>query len=320
MMRVNLALLVSLFASLTAGTAKTTADVVLYANDTQGPTVYRIDANGDTTPYVTLPGPNQSARAFTFNPSGELFVLSNLGIYKYSPGGQYLGKFSDGGGIGSPAGLIADPSGNLYDNGPQVFKILPTGQSAGQFASGINGMAFDPQGNLYTFATNIPPGQGSAIDKYSGTGQYLGRFATLTDGGSFQDITFDRSGNLYVSYYGSSDKGGQPYVGGLVWEYSPTGQSLGEFARTGHDFNAEGMTFDPAGNLLVAAINGTSGHIEKFTATGQDLGQFAMFRGGGQDYIHVGPSLAVPEPSSLTVATVVGFVGLAGLWLRPSRP
>ena len=143
-------------------------------------------------------------------------------------------------------------------------------------------MAFDPQGNLYTFATNIPPGHGSGIDEYSPSGQYLGRFVTLTDGNDFQEITFDRSGNLYVSYYGSSDKGGQHYLGGLVWAYSKAGQSLGEFARTGYDFNAEGMTFDPSGDLYVAAINRITGHIERFSPTGQDLGQFASFPGGGQ--------------------------------------
>jgi hypothetical protein len=184
--------------------------------------------------------------------SGNILVAdySGSGVYEYSSSGQSLGLFSS---LGlSRADFIAfDSHSHLYVTDSidgVVRKISPTGVNEGNFLTnvrGIEGIAFDPQGNLYAaFATQT----GSSTDmirKYSASGQDLG---LITSTGLDQPfgITFGPNGNLYVANSGND----------TIHEFSPTGADLGVFASTGlsepRDLVFDSSVPEPSSLLLVA--------------------------------------------------------------------
>jgi DNA-binding beta-propeller fold protein YncE len=106
-----------------------------------------------------------------------------------------------------------------------------------------------------------------AVKEFSPSGQLLMTLSTAPGlgGQDVYSVALDSYGNVYVSNAGF----------GRVYEYSTTGQYIGVFA-TGPNGYAGDMAFDALGNLYVAGGNA----IEKISATGQDLGQFALLTTG----------------------------------------
>jgi hypothetical protein len=97
---------------------------------------------------------------------------------------------------------------------------------------------------------------GGVVYRYSGSGAPLGVFAS--PGGLTDFIRFDATGNLYA---GSTS----------ISRMSPGGVST--FVASAASGQFEGIAFDATGNLYVG--NDAAFIIEKFSASGADLGPFA---------------------------------------------
>src|SRR5262249_8907235 len=144
-----------------------------------------------------------------------------------------------------------------------IYKITP-GRVQSRFGSVPGqsfGLAFDSAGNLYT-TVNFLAGGPPQIWKFAPDGTST-VFATASRSDiGLADLAFDRFGNLLVS--------GGPFIQGqdLILKYAPDGTES-TFA-TGL-YAVRGVSFDKAGNLLVAEIftDGTAlGNILKFTPGG----------------------------------------------------
>lgn len=168
----------------------------------------------------------------------DTFSGTDLGLFASSPG--------------YPIGLAFDKTGNLFvaniNPGP-IAKLTPSGvwsYFAGANMSWAAGLGMDNAGNLY--ATDI---LANNIQRFSpdGTGSLF-----VSTPGIPQELTFDASGNVYVSL-----------VGNMIEKYSPTGVDLGVFASTGLQY-PWGLAFDKDGNLFVSNYGGNS--IMKFTPQG----------------------------------------------------
>jgi DNA-binding beta-propeller fold protein YncE len=156
-----------------------------------------------------------------------------------------------------------------YGIGPGAIRDFgPTGTDLGIFATSTlglfnpQGVAFDSSGNLY--AANR---YSNSIEKISPTGIDLGLFVANAGLNSPFGIAFDNGGNLYAA---NGD-------GNSVKKFGPTGTDLGIFATAGVD-KPRGIAFDASGNLYVSNVTSdfVNGYVEKFSATGADLGRFAL--------------------------------------------
>jgi DNA-binding beta-propeller fold protein YncE len=126
------------------------------------------------------------------------------------------------------------------DRSSSVFATDPTVVVNGSgIAPGINGIAFDQNGDLFVTEENL-----QRIREYAPDGSS----AIVASG--FQspyDVKLDAAGNLYVSDIGA----------GTIDKFSPTGEGLfssfqgGVFASI-HD--GVGIAFDQSGNLFTAGI------------------------------------------------------------------
>jgi DNA-binding beta-propeller fold protein YncE len=182
-------------------------------------------------------------------------------IVRFSPAGQ-PSQFASG--LNGPAGLAFDASGSLFEAdiyGNGIRKFSASGQSLGFFAGpgapfvNPNAVAFDSAGVLYvanggnTFGNN-------QILRFSPTGQQLPG-VPLPNVTALYGLAFDPAGNLYASDRFSNS----------VHKFSPTGQSLGEFATGLQD--PIGLAFAANGNLFVA--NSTGNTVGVYAPSGQLL-------------------------------------------------
>jgi sugar lactone lactonase YvrE len=140
----------------------------IYVADTPNHRIQKFDANG--TPLTTFgslgSGNNQFnfPTGLTFDLNGNLLVADsfNQRIATYTTSGTYLSSFSTGPTANDrPKYIAVDPSGNIavtFDNnmlaefdsaGNRLFNFGTTGSAPGQF-SGLQALAFDNSGNLYT--------------------------------------------------------------------------------------------------------------------------------------------------------------------------
>jgi hypothetical protein len=152
------------------------------------------------------------------------------------------------------------------------------------------------------------------VHRFSASGSDLGVFATYSacpSGCGTDFIKFDTAGNLYVGDF-------QPV--GHVRLISPSGVDLGDFvvSTITERGGVGGIGFDRSGNFYVSNYNNTGECIiEKFSPTGDDLGQFAAgvcsgFAFDGQGNLYSASSLSgAVEKFSPTGESLGGF-GLGG--------
>jgi len=289
---------------------------LLYVGNSNGNNITRFDASGTPTLFATtgVKGPQDVA----FDRSGNLYesnyTLNTVG--RFAPDGTYLGVFASVG-LSGPSGLAFDSHGNLFISsagGRTIREVSPSGVDLGVFASGLNaptGLAFDKSDNLYVGIYD--PNHLGVVREFSHSGTDLGVFASAGLQTPFS-LAFDKSGNLYVGDLNAN----------AVHRFSPTGGDLGVLTSgTSGDVGGGGIALDSAGNIYVTNYRGFAGGtdtIRKFSRAGVDLGNFATTGLNNPTGMVFAPAAsAVPEPSSLTLATSVLLVSLGYRLVRPLR-
>ena len=226
----------------------------------------------------------------------------NLGVvFKLAPDGTetVLHSFTGGQAGGSPvAGLIQDPTGNLYgttggngDAASVVFELAPDGTYTvlHDFTNGSDGgfpngsLLLDKKGNLYgTGVYGGAYGNGVVFELApNGAETVLYSFSGGNDGGSpYCNVIRDKAGNLY----GTASAGGADGAG-VVFELAPNGAYtvLHSFTNAydgGTPF--AGLIMDKAGDLYgTAALGGAYGYGAVFKiAPGGAFTTLYYFTGG----------------------------------------
>ena len=203
-------------------------------------------------------------------------------VFKVDASGKeiVLYRFNGTGGNGFPlAGVVQDPSGNLYgmnESGGSggagtVFKLDPTGKetilysftgaSDGGFPQ--SGLVLDAKGNLYGTTFQGGSSQAGTVFKVDPTGQetVLYNFTGSADGGSPESgLVRDSRGNLYGTTYAGGTDGA-----GTVFKVNANGQETVLYSFTG---GADGgfpleasLVRDSAGNLYGTTPQGGSSYF-----------------------------------------------------------
>jgi len=213
------------------------------------------------------------AGAAPLSPGDILVVVedNNGFVRQYSAAGVDLGIFAST--LAAPAWITTDPAGNVYVSeygGNAIRKFSPAGNLVLTVPTSFTpgGVAIAADGTIYV--AHYDAGQ---VHRFSSSGADLGVFVTYSNcspnGCGTDFIKFDAAGNLYIGDF-------QPI--GHVRRISPTGVDLGDFvvSTITERGGVEGVGFDRGGNLYVSNYNNTGTCIlEKFSPTGNDLGQFA---------------------------------------------
>lgn len=244
----------------------------LYAANSVGGTIVKVDSSGNVTPFATCLLPNTDATAIAFDANGNLFV----GCLSFSPTDIEIQKIDSAGNVsvfvpsgvlqGIPSGLAFDLSGNLYVEtvgNPEIVKVDMSGNVT-PFASlapaiGNGGLAFDSGGNLYAGAY-LPSLSSNTIEivKIDSAGNPNVFSSDPNLGGSDMGLAFDSSGNLYLSTH---DTNGSGYIAKI----NSTG-AASVFSTIGPVL-LSGLAFDGSGNLYV----GTRGPIYKIDSAGNSI-------------------------------------------------
>jgi uncharacterized repeat protein (TIGR03803 family) len=249
--------------------------------------VYKLDTAGQETVLHKFTGGADGGETFAGvvrDQSGNLYGTTTSGgtagagvVYKVGTAGQYtvLHNFTGGADGGFPkAGVILDPSGNLYGDTNSggtggvgvVYKLDTAGQekvlhsfTGADGAGPFGGVILDPAGNIYGTTQSGGSGVEGVVYKLNAAGQetVLYNFTGGADGGSpLAGVTLGPAGKLY----GTTEFGGT--VGqGVVYELDSTGQETVLHSFTGGADGGEpfaGVTLGPAGNLYGTTSAGGS--------------------------------------------------------------
>jgi len=249
--------------------------------------VYKLDTAGQETVLHKFTGGADGGETFAGvvrDQAGNLYGTTTSGgtggagvVYKVDTANQYtvLHSFTGGADGGFPkAGVILDPSGNLYgdtnsggtDGAGVVYKLDNTGQervlysfTGADGAGPYGGVILDPGGNIYGTTLSGGSGVEGVVYKLNTAGQetVLHNFTGGTDGGSpLAGVTLGPAGNLYgTTEFGGTD--GQ----GVVYELDTTGHETVLHSFTGGADGGEpfaGVTLGPAGALYGTTSAGGS--------------------------------------------------------------
>jgi|GEM_PF-5214558 len=164
--------------------------------------------------------------------SGNLYVLGQNEVLKYSRDGKFLARWGKTGvGDGEFLGarrIIADPKGRILVLDPQCWRVQEFDQNGkflrkwgihgpgpGEFGYPI-GFTFDPQGNLYM----VDPGKGNKVMVFDGDRRFLREWTAFDEpnrGWNVQGVAMDRKGTLYLA---NDDK---------IQRFDTQGRSLGDW-------------------------------------------------------------------------------------------
>jgi sugar lactone lactonase YvrE len=306
------------------------AGQTLYAVTTGGDTysfkINEVSAGGQVTNLAagTIP-PTGSVSTIAVAPSGnvyvtETFALADGGVLTYSPTGQYLGLLTSAPASNSDfaysqdGGVAVDAYGNIWTS------------YLAEARQGVPGGLFDvfekfsPTGNLIQSFEYHYDGV-NLLSNYFPNSMVIGSNGNLYVGTDGQVLEFSPSGNRLVSFGAGSNNpavsnvftsiavapSGDVYaVDGLthvVEQFSPTGQSLGDFAPLSGF--ATSVAINSSGIIYIS--NGD--YIYGFTPSGQPTG-FEAFSPSGTTGMTFGPG-SVPEPTSITLFAVgLAFMAL----------
>ncbi|HYG34251.1 MAG TPA: PEP-CTERM sorting domain-containing protein [Clostridia bacterium] len=260
------------------------SQIVYVGSSSSSVSVQKIDLDGNKSLFGSGLGPTLT---LTLDQQENLYVGDGGIIYKYTPQGQRTTFTSSG--TSGVRGLAFGPDGNLYagnNGGGYIGYYNPSGSFLGVYAgaSGVTSLAFSPGGDLFYVSGNsvYRTGQGTA---------FAGGFS------SPQDLTFDLSGNLYVTSSGNNS----------IYKVTPDGQtSIFANITTVPDLGAPSGIQYLDGLLYVA--NSGKGNVLEIDVTDLSYRKLA-------DGITGANGLAVPEPSSLALL----LIGAGALLVRGRR-
>ncbi|MBX3424986.1 MAG: NHL repeat-containing protein [Pirellulales bacterium] len=172
-------------------------------------------------------------------------------------------------GLDEPTAMAFGPDGDLLVASLQSNLILRVNPATGASSTYLSTGSVVPGGLAYNTATGdllvsqfttgpFPP-DGQAVFRYDSGGTLVGAFAFEAGPSGRTGMAFDSAGDLYVSAFFADMSGN-----GLVMKIDPQNNygfssffaSGAAVAQGGQGFN--GLTFDAAGNLYVAALAGQS--------------------------------------------------------------
>ena len=182
--------------------------------------------------------------------SGQRGQKVPVSLYKVTPSGSVKPFVTE---LMNPTGLVLDRDGMLYvscRNDGTIHRISPDGRSM-QWIEGMGtatGMAFDKIGNLYV-------GDRSGTIFKIGADREIFVFATLEPSMAAYHLAFSAADELYVTgpTTSSFDR---------VYRINPAGEVSTFFRGLGRP---QGLAFDRAGNLYVAASLGGQRGIVRLT-------------------------------------------------------
>jgi sugar lactone lactonase YvrE len=190
-------------------------------------TFAKFDLDGNLISEWGDPSQFNDGAGIALDASGNIYMVGNNNILKFSKDGQLLGQFgSRGQGSGQffdPVQLTFDSQGRLYvedalNSRVQIFDANGTFiRSFGRSTLYIPGSAcitgqqigdyVDGQGNIYVVDED-PLRGGWRVSKFDATGQLLMRndwadsgFAPGLTGTNANSIVVDKNGNIYLSYW-----------------------------------------------------------------------------------------------------------------------
>ena len=237
--------------------------------------------------------PLNAPEEMVFDSAGNLFTTNRNGntVSKIASNGS-ITTFASGTGslLNKPIGLAIDASDNLYvanENGSSITKLTKAGV-ASTFASSIStyGLAADAAGNIYAASG------GSSIVKFTPAG--ASSTFSSTNLSTPRGMTFDASGNLFVSNFGNH----------TIAKFTSDGTGSTFLTTIGLP-GPNDVAFDAVGNLYVACNGNRT--IQKYNSAGEF--QFSWSTGGPRTQHLLMQPGAVPAPGAIALLGMAGLVG-----------
>ncbi|MBC7883336.1 MAG: PEP-CTERM sorting domain-containing protein [Anaerolineae bacterium] len=266
--------------------------------------------NGSTGAFQGTLASGQGPWSLAFAPDGTLYVGFVSSRRASSPDG-YIERFNptNGQSLGRlpyesrvvPIDMTFGGDGNLYvaSYGIGVDKIDPiTGANlANYYLSEIGGITTNGNTLLATGGINVGSSYESGILKFNmTTNEYEGVFAQQEPVG-FGYLAFAPNGNLFST---------EPAYD-QVSIFAEDGSLVNQFAVN----SPAGIAFGADGNAYIVSTESDRQVINRYSVDGTFLDTFASLNGSLR-YIDIafGPSVSVPEPSSMLATVLFGGVAI----------
>jgi len=187
----------------------------VYVTDHSARGKKKFDSSGKFLAIGQGGGQFNSSKGVAMDSSGNKYVADTQHhrIQKFDSNGNFLTKWGDEGSndkqLNMPKGIAVDGSGNLYVGDPwngRIQKLDADGnlitkwEAASKFWSGINDIALDNSGNVYSVGE---PYKEYYVRKFDSNGKLLAEWGTWgQNDGQFKHptgIAVDNFGNIYVT-------------------------------------------------------------------------------------------------------------------------